>query len=188
MFSRIRIGLKNLELPEDEVQERIAQALETVGLAGQADEDPLFLGKGQRQRLAVASILAMQPEIIIVDEPTTGQDYRMVCGIMDLLKDLHEQGNTVLIITHDMTLVANYCQRVVVLLNGRDIFTGSPRELFSSPEAVKATQLRAPQAISLSVAMRQRNRDYPLLLNTTEWVTALDLHAQARRSTEEAGA
>ena len=57
-----------------------------MGLTDLADEDPLFLGKGQRQRLAVASILAMQPDIIIVDEPTTGQDYRMVCGIMDLLQ------------------------------------------------------------------------------------------------------
>ena len=86
-----------------------------------------------------------------------------------------------LIITHDMTLVANYCQRVVVLLNGRDIFTGSPRELFSSSEAVRATQLCAPQAISLSVAMRQRSGDYPLLLNTMEWVSALEAHGQARR-------
>ncbi len=170
----VAYGLKNLEVPEDEMEERIAQALKAVGLAGQADEDPLFLGKGQRQRLAVASILAMQPEIIIVDEPTTGQDYRMVCGIMDLLTELHQRGNTVLIITHDMTLVANYCQRVVVLLNGRGIFTGSPRELFSDPELIKATQLCAPQAISLSVAMREENEGYPLLLNTLEWIRALE--------------
>jgi energy-coupling factor transport system ATP-binding protein len=170
----IAYGLKNLEVPEEEMEGRIAEALETVGLADLADEDPLFLGKGQRQRLAVASILAMQPEIIIVDEPTTGQDYRMVCGIMDLLTELHERGNTVLIITHDMTLVANYCQRIVVLLNGRDIFDGSPRELFSDPELIRATQLCAPQAISLSVAMREKNENYPLLLNTWEWVRALE--------------
>ena len=170
----IGYGLKNLKVPEDEMEERITAALETVGLAELADEDPLFLGKGQRQRLAVASILAMRPEIIIVDEPTTGQDYRMVCGIMDLLTELHQRGNTVLIITHDMTLVANYCQRIVVLLNGSDIFDGSPRELFSDPELIRATQLCAPQAISLSVAMREENEDYPLLLNTFEWVKALE--------------
>jgi energy-coupling factor transporter ATP-binding protein EcfA2 len=184
IFSRkvsdeIAYGLKNLEVPEGERQERILQALEAVGLADKADEDPLFLGKGQRQRLAVASILAMRPEMIIVDEPTTGQDYDMVCGIMNLLEDLHKLGNTVLIITHDMTLVANYCQRVVVLLNGRNIFTGSPRELFSDPENIQATQLCAPQAISLSVAMREQNAGYPLLLNTTEWVQALETYGRS---------
>ncbi len=175
----VAYGLRNLEVPENEMEERVLQALEAVGLADQPDEDPLFLGKGQRQRLAVASILAMQPEIIIVDEPTTGQDYRMVCGIMELLEDLHRQGNTVLIITHNMTLVANYCQRVVVLLDGRDIFTGTSRELFSNPDNITATQLRAPQAISLSVAMREGNEKFPLLLNTMEWVRALEEHSRA---------
>jgi len=163
-------------VPEAEKDARIMEALEAVGLADKANEDPLFLGKGQRQRLAVAAILAMRPEMIIVDEPTTGQDYAMVCGIMNLLEDLHKQGNTVLIITHDMTLVANYCQRVVVLLNGRNSFTGSPRELFSNPENIRATQLCAPQAISLSVALREENEGYPLLLNATEWAQALEIH------------
>jgi energy-coupling factor transport system ATP-binding protein len=176
----IGFGLKNLDLPEAEVEARITQALETVGLADLADEDPLFLGKGQRQRLAVASILAMEPEIIIVDEPTTGQDQRMVRGIMELLRELHQQGKTVLIITHDMTLVANYCQRVVVLLNGRDIFCGSPRALFSHPEVLGAAHLRAPQAISLSLALREENDGFPLLLNTSEWLAALEAYRRDR--------
>jgi len=175
----VAYGLKNLELPEAEIERRTEEALASVGLEDMAEEDPLFLGKGQRQRLAVASILAMQPEIIIVDEPTTGQDYRMVCGIMDLLETLHQQGNTVLIITHDMTLVANYCQRVVVLLNGRDVFTGTPRELFSDEANIKATQLCAPQAISLSVALRERREDFPVLLNVMEWAMALEGRSRA---------
>lgn len=179
VHAEVAYGLKNLEVPESEKQERIMQALEAVGLADMAHEDPLFLGKGQRQRLAVASILAMRPEMIIVDEPTTGQDYDMVCGIMNLLEDLHKQGNTVLIITHDMTLVANYCQRVVVLLNGHDVFTGSPRELFSNPQHIQATQLCAPQAISLSVALREQNEGYPLLLNTMEWARALERYSHS---------
>jgi len=175
----ISYGLKNLDLSEEERRERMQQALEAVGLAGQADEDPLFLGKGQRQRLAVASILAMRPQIIIVDEPTTGQDYRMVSSIMELLEELRRQGNTVLIITHDMTLVANYCHRVVVLLDGRDVFTGSPRELFSNPENLRATQLCAPQAITLSMSMRERNPEFPLLLNRAEWVQVLEKRARS---------
>jgi len=173
VWDEVAYGLKNLQVPADELAERVQQALQAVGLSDKADEDPLFLGKGQRQRLAVASILAMRPEIIIVDEPTTGQDYQMVSGIMELLEELHAQGNTVLIITHDMTLVANYCQRVVVLLDGRDVFSGSPRELFSQPELVRTTRLCAPQAISLSLAMRERNETFPLLLNKAEWLHAL---------------
>lgn len=173
VWDEIAYGLKNLSLRPDELDERCRLALQAVGLGDQADEDPLFLGKGQRQRLAVASILAMRPQIIIVDEPTTGQDHRMVRGIMDLLGELHTQGNTVLIITHDMTLVANYCQRVVVLMEGRDVFTGTPRELFSRPEMVRMTRLCAPQAISLSAAMRERNAAFPMLLNKIEWVNAL---------------
>jgi energy-coupling factor transporter ATP-binding protein EcfA2 len=180
----VRYGLKNIGVPPREMDEAIMEALSAVGLADKADEDPLFLGKGQRQRLAVASVLAMRPEIIIVDEPTTGQDYGMVCGIMDLLEGLHKQGNTVLIITHDMTLVANYCQRAVVLLNGRNVFTGTPRELFSSPENVALTQLSAPQAISLSVAMRQTNPAFPLLLNQAEWIKALRSHTGHARPQE----
>jgi energy-coupling factor transporter ATP-binding protein EcfA2 len=179
VWDEIGYGLKNLDLSEEERDERTHQALEAVGLADKADEDPLFLGKGQRQRLAVASILAMRPRIMIVDEPTTGQDYRMVSSIMALLEELQRQGNTVLIISHDMTLVANYCQRVVVLLNGRDIFSGSPRELFSDPEHLRATQLCAPQAIALSVAMRERNPEFPLLLNRAEWVQALEKRARS---------
>jgi energy-coupling factor transport system ATP-binding protein len=172
----IAYGLKNLQMPEHQMEESIQQALAAVGLEDKANEDPLFLGKGQRQRLAVASVLAMRPQIIIVDEPTTGQDYGMVRSIMDLLEDLRRQGNTVLIITHDMTLVANYCQRVVVLLNGRTVFSGTARELFSNPENVALTQLVAPQAISLSIALRKQNNDFPLLMNTAEWVRALKAH------------
>jgi len=173
VWDEVAYGLKNLQVPADELAERVQQALQAVGLSDKADEDPLFLGKGQRQRLAVAAILAMRPEIIIVDEPTTGQDYRMVSGIMELLEELHAQGNTVLIITHDMTLVANYCQRAVVLLDGRDVFSGSPRELFSQPELVRTTRLCAPQAISLSLAMRESNETFPMLLNKAEWLQAL---------------
>jgi energy-coupling factor transport system ATP-binding protein len=178
----VAYGVKNLDLTPAETEARIDGALETVGLTGLADEDPLFLGKGQRQRLAVAAILAMEPEVIIVDEPTTGQDYRMVQGIMDLLRELHHQGRTVMIITHDMTLVADYCQRVVVLQEGRNIFCGSPRALFSQSDVLAATQLRAPQAISLSLAMREGNEGFPLLLNTAEWVAALEAYHQDRHS------
>lgn len=176
----VAYGLKNLGITKDELDGRIYRALQAVGLEDKANEDPLFLGKGQRQRLAVASILAMQPRMIIVDEPTTGQDFRMVSSIMKLLEELQRLGNTVLIITHDMTLVADYCHRVVALRNGRVVFNGTPRQLFSDEVALAATQLCAPQAIQLSVKMRETNRNFPLLANSDEWIKALEAYRLAR--------
>jgi len=173
VYDEVAYGLGCIDVDEKEIEPRVREALERVGLAELSDEDPLFLGKGQKQRLAVAAVLAMRPEVIIVDEPTTGQDYRMVSSIMALLEDLHEAGGTVLIITHDMTLVANYCQTVTVLRDGRTVFEGTSRELFSSPDLLEDAQLRAPQAISLSCELRKDRPDFPLLLNEREWVAAL---------------
>jgi len=173
VFDEVAYGLRCIGVDQAEVEPRVQDALERVDLANLADEDPLFLGKGQKQRLAVAAVLAMRPEVIIVDEPTTGQDYRMVSSIMSLLADLHNAGGTVLIITHDMTLVANYCQTVTVLRDGRTVFAGTSRQLFSSPELLAAAQLRAPQAITLSCELRKERPDFPLLLNEREWVEAL---------------
>jgi energy-coupling factor transporter ATP-binding protein EcfA2 len=175
----VAYGLHNLGLSGDQAKVWVRQALEAVDLWLLRDEDPLFLGKGQRQRLAVAAILAMQPEIIIVDEPTTGQDYRMVSSIMQLLRDLHTRGKTILIITHDMRLVADYCRRAVVIQAGRTAFTGTPRELFSSPETLDASALRVPQAMRLSCALRAENPDFPLLLNVSEWLEALRVRPAA---------
>ena len=173
VYDEVEYGLKCIGVKREEIESRVVEALQRLGLAELADEDPLFLGKGQKQRLSVAAVLAMRPEVIIVDEPTTGQDYRMVTSIMALLEDLHEAGGTVLIITHDMTLVANYCVRVTVLRDGRTVFQGTSRELFSSPELLEAAQLRAPQAITLSCELRKERPDFPLLLNEREWVEAL---------------
>jgi energy-coupling factor transport system ATP-binding protein len=169
----IAYGLRNLELSKADIAVRVEETLVAVGLGHLAEEDPLFLGKGQRQRLAMAAVLAMRPKILIVDEPTTGQDYRMVCNVMELLTALHKKGTTLLIITHDMKLVAEHCQRVVVLNEGKDVFNGTPRQLFSDWRVIELARLRVPQAIALSLAMRGKRPDYPLLLNVREWVQAL---------------
>jgi energy-coupling factor transport system ATP-binding protein len=173
VYDEVAYGLSCVGVKDEDVEPRVRDALERVELADLADEDPLFLGKGQKQRLAVAAVLAMRPEVIIVDEPTTGQDYRMVSSIMALLEELHEAGGTVLIITHDMTLVANYCQTVTVLRDGRTVFEGTSRQLFSSSELLETAQLRAPQAITLSCELRRDRPEFPLLLNEREWVEAL---------------
>lgn len=173
VHDEVAYGLRHMGMQGEALDAAVTSALAAVDLLNRKDEDPLFLGKGQRQRLAVASILAMRPEIIIVDEPTTGQDFRMVESIVKLLTELHEQGRTILIITHNMSLVADHCKQATVILDGKRVFSGTPRTLFSNQELVDATRLRIPQAIAVSCAIRKEQPDFPLFLNVDEWVAGL---------------
>ncbi len=165
----IAYGLKNLGIDAANRRKRVSETLAAVSLEQYADEDPLFLSKGQRQRLAVAAVLAMGPDILIVDEPTTGQDQRSITDIMRLLCDLQRLGKTVLIITHDMTLVAEYCQRVVAFRDGFVTFTGTPTELFSKPEVLNKTGLRPPTSATLAACLRADRPDLPPVLTVAQW-------------------
>ncbi|HZO70960.1 MAG TPA: energy-coupling factor transporter ATPase [Ktedonobacteraceae bacterium] len=169
----IEYGLKNLGMDAASRRQRVSETLAAVNLERYADEDPLFLSKGQRQRLAVAAVLAMGPDILIVDEPTTGQDQRSITDIMRLLCDLQGQGKTVLIITHDMTLVAEYCQRVVAFRDGLVAFVGTPTELFSEPAILSKTGLRSPTAAALAARLRQDKPDLPPILTVVQWKSVL---------------
>jgi energy-coupling factor transporter ATP-binding protein EcfA2 len=183
----IAYGLKNLGIGTVERKAIVAETLEAVNLSRYVDEDPLFLSKGQRQRLAVAAVLAMGPDILIVDEPTTGQDYRSVSGIMSLLCDLQRQGKTILIITHDMTLVAEYCQRVVAFRDGLLSFSGTPQELFEGEEVLARTGLYPPDAAALCARLRQRQPDLPSLLTIEQWAAALGTKREVQEGGRSAG-
>jgi energy-coupling factor transporter ATP-binding protein EcfA2 len=169
----IAYGLKNLGIDAAHRRAIVEETLEAVNLARYADEDPLFLSKGQRQRLAVAAVLAMGPELLVVDEPTTGQDFRSVQAIMQLLVSLQQQGKTIVIITHDMSLVAEYCQRVLTFRDGRIVFTGTPRELFQNHDILNRTGLHQPTSAALSTHLREQHPELPFLLTIQEWVAAL---------------
>jgi energy-coupling factor transport system ATP-binding protein len=169
----IEYGLKHLGVDAARRKETVAATLEAVNLTRYADEDPLFLSKGQRQRLAVAAVLAMGPDILVVDEPTTGQDYLSITSIMRLLGELQQQGKTILIITHDMTLVAEYCQRVVAFRDGTLSFTGTPTELFDNQELLQRTGLFPTSSAALASRMRVNKPDLPTLLTVEQWCKAL---------------
>ncbi|MEM4030166.1 MAG: energy-coupling factor transporter ATPase [Thermofilaceae archaeon] len=115
----------------EELENRVSWALETVGLSGLENEAPYFLSKGERQRLALATVLAVKPRLLIVDEPTTGQDEKNSRRIMEILSKLNANGTTVIVITHDVRLVCEYAKRVAVLSGGRLVALGSPRSVFS---------------------------------------------------------
>jgi len=174
VYDEVAYGLKNLKMPEQEIDQRVKESLKSVGLLAKIDEDPMFLGKGEKRRLTVASILAMNPKIMIVDEPTTGQDFRMSEDIMNLLEELNGAGTTILAITHDMTLVSEHTKRVIVMHNGTVLYDGSTRGFFANEELLEKAGIIAPLAVRLSHAYRKKNPSSPCLMNAEEWITALN--------------
>lgn len=174
-WDEIAYGPRNIQLPEDEVKARVEEAAGVVGLGKQYfTEHPFFLSKGLRQRVAIASILALRPKVIIVDEPTTGQDARQSIEIMDFLRDLNQKlGHTIIIITHDMPIVAAYVQRVVAMGSGQILLDGPTRVVFSQPEVLAKTFLEPPQITQLAQHGRAYGFD-PGTLTVEEMVGEYD--------------
>lgn len=150
VFEEIAFGPRNLGVPEDEVKRRTERLLDLVGLRSEADRYPFSLGRGQRQKLAVASVLAMEPQIVIVDEPTTGLDWQGGQAMMGVMAELHRAGRTLIIITHDMNIVAEYAERVVVMVEGRIVADGAPADVFKQESALRDAFLRPPQAFRIA--------------------------------------
>ncbi len=140
----IAFGAENAGYSSDECEARVSEALQAVGLTGAEDRDPFSLTKGERQRVAVASILAAKPRILIVDEPTTGLDAEESPRMMDMMRKLNQQGHTIIVITHNMGIVANYATRCVLMRDGAILADGPTREIFSEPELVRSAALALP--------------------------------------------
>jgi len=153
VYEEVAYGPRNLHLSQAEIEERVIEALSAVGLLHLQASMPRDLSKGQRQRLAVASVLSMHPEVLIVDEPTTGQDYRDGVDMLTLVQRLNQAGHTVLFITHDMPMVARFAQRVIVFRDGQILLDGTTREVFGQADELRTTFLAPPQITSLAQAL-----------------------------------
>ena len=160
----VAFGPRNFGLADDEIRRRCDEALEAVGLQSQRQSDPFLLSKGERQRLAVASVLVLRPRMLILDEPTTGLDHREQLRMMALVRDLNRAGIAIVIITHTPWLVAEYARRVVLLRKGRKIFDGGVRDFFMQDELLRSSSFRAPEITQLS------RRFGTLALSTEEFV------------------
>jgi energy-coupling factor transport system ATP-binding protein len=146
----VAFGPRLQGLPEGEVARRVDEALEAVGLEDAGDMDPFVLTKGSRQRVAVASTLATKPEVIILDEPTTGLDHRELTGMLALIQRLNRAGHTILIITHAMAVAAAYARRVILMRDGRIVRDGTAREIFADEAALLALGLTPPPAVQVA--------------------------------------
>lgn len=149
----IAFGPKNLGFDEQHINKTIEIVLEDVGLSGFEDTMPFTLSRGQRQRLAVAAILAMEPSILIVDEPTTGQDWKESISIMELVKHLNNKGHTCIMITHNMNLVSLYAQRVIVMSDGEVLLDGPTQDMFRETETLMRAGIKPPEVYVLTKAI-----------------------------------
>jgi energy-coupling factor transporter ATP-binding protein EcfA2 len=146
----VAFGPRNFGLPADEIERRCKRVLEAVGLDSMRDKDPFLLGRGERQRLAVASILVLEPRLLILDEPTTGLDYPQQRRMMELITELNRAGTAIVIITHTPWLVAEYARRAVLMRKGRKLFDGSVRDLFMREELLSSAAFRLPEVTQLA--------------------------------------
>jgi energy-coupling factor transport system ATP-binding protein len=146
----VAFGPRNFGMSKTELAQNVADAIKTVGLEGREESDPFALTKGERQRVAVASILAARPPVIVLDEPTTGLDYAEQRRMMDLVARLNKEGHTIIIITHSMWVVAEYAPRTVVMTGGEIIADGPTREVFSKADVLARANLLPPRLARLT--------------------------------------
>jgi energy-coupling factor transport system ATP-binding protein len=146
----VAFGPSNLGFSSSDVEALVTHALELVGIESLRNSHPFTLGRGQRQLVAVASILAMDPKVLVIDEPTTGMDRVGAIACMSLLSRWAGEGRTILVITHDMDVVSEFIERSIVMANGRILADGSTQDVFRDQEVLAEAHLVAPAAVTIS--------------------------------------
>jgi energy-coupling factor transport system ATP-binding protein len=164
----VSFALTNLGYGKEEVERRTAENLEAMGLLEHRERHPLALPKGDRARIVIAAVLAMEPEIIIFDEPTTGQDYRGARYILDVSRKLHQMGKTVIVITHHLYLMPEYAERVLVMGKGTLLLDAPIRQAYHARQTLTSTFLTPPQAVILAEELGRRHGWQAALLTPAE--------------------
>jgi energy-coupling factor transport system ATP-binding protein len=159
VWKEVAYGPTNLGLSPEEVKQRVEWALREVGLQGYEQYNPYDLDYGKMKLLTVASVLAMKPQVLILDEPTTGQDHAGRHLLSNLSKKLNREGFTVVIITHDMRFVAETVNRVVLVSNGEILMDGSTREVLNAFDVLKKAAIKPPQIVQLASELRKKGID-----------------------------
>ena len=154
VWEEVAFGLRNLRTPPEIIEERVTQVLTALDLEAKRDLHPFRLSKGDRQRLAIASIAVLRPSVLIVDEPTTGQDPVKAREVMNLLAQINrEQQMCIIIISHAMDLVAEYARRTIVMTDGEVILDGPTRTVFSQPEILARADIKPPPVTRLALSL-----------------------------------
>ncbi|WP_288507512.1 ABC transporter ATP-binding protein [uncultured Treponema sp.] len=174
----IAFGQKALKTgTEEEISKRTEKIIERFGF--NPDEAPFSLSRGQRQRLALASIIAVEPKVMILDEPTTGLDYKECMEIMSAVKELNKNGTTVIMVCHDMELVLDFARRMIVLADGKIEADGKTLEIMRRKEILQKTYLLSPQIIQIVLELEEK---FPGRFNFENVRTADELAAKIQEA------
>ncbi|WP_407453833.1 energy-coupling factor ABC transporter ATP-binding protein, partial [Methanobrevibacter sp.] len=152
----VAFGPMNLGLSYEEVEKRVSEALELVGMEKFRDKTPHHLSGGQQKRVAIAGIIAMRPEIMILDEPTAGLDPEGVDKVLDILNDLNKDGMSIVISSHDIEMVNGFAEKIFVLNEGEILASGDKHDIFSNKELLKTAHLKAPIATEILYQLRDK--------------------------------
>ncbi|MCI8630961.1 MAG: energy-coupling factor transporter ATPase, partial [Firmicutes bacterium] len=158
----VAFGPKNLGLNEEETETRVREALELVGLSYDSikDKSPFELSGGQKRRAAIAGVVAMKPEVLILDEPTAGLDPKAHRDILDMTERIHEyERNITILVSHNMADIAKLCDKVLVMDKGRMILSGTPKEVFANEKRLTDIGLSLPPASEIMHRLSERNAD-----------------------------
>ena len=164
----IAFSLRNNGFPEDEIKRRVKAALEEFGFDGKTE--PFNLSRGQRQRLCLACLIALNPEILILDEPTTGLDYKECMMMMNRIKQLNENGTTVIMVCHDMEVVLDFAKTVVVMNRGQILEQGETRKILADTELLGKARLLQPQIAQVSTML---GNDFTGIFTIDEMISKL---------------
>ena len=173
VYKDVAYGPGNLGLSQEEIDRRVRSAFETVGLGEDIyDKSPFELSGGQKRRAAIAGVLAMEPEVLILDEPTAGLDPKGRDEILEAVRKMHEMRKiTVILVSHSMEDVAKLVDRIVVLYKGKTAIVGTPREVFSQADRLEEMGLAAPQITYVFSKLKKMGYDVPTDIYTVSEAT-----------------
>ena len=160
----VAFGPRNLGLSEEEIEERVKEAIELVGLDYEVfkDRSPFDLSGGQKRRVAIAGVIAMRPEVLILDEPTAGLDPKAHKDVLMMVEEVHRRtGNITILVSHNMADIARLCDNILVIDGGKVVTVGTPKEVFAHRQELSAVGLDLPPITQLTEALRQRGMHIP---------------------------
>ncbi len=149
----IRFGLKNLKLDEDEIEKRVESVLREFNLEEYRDRVPFSLSGGERKKVTIASVVAMDTPVIVLDEPTMGQDYRQKRKLVDMIEKLRGNGKTVIVVSHDVEFIMELKGRVVVMADGEVIAQGDKKEILKETDLLEKASLAPPQLLEILMGL-----------------------------------
>ena len=155
----VAFGPKNLGLSQEEIDERVREAIELVGLDFETikDRSPFDLSGGQKRRVAIAGVVAMRPEVLILDEPTAGLDPKAHKDVLAMVEEVHRRtGNITILVSHNMADIARLCDKIIVIDSGKLVTTGTPYEVFSKKDELRAVGLELPPVTKFTESPRER--------------------------------